>query len=117
MQTDPNLIVVEVFAGSCGFVTLVKARKTGSGRVAIELESQCESVAAVDTEAMGPFTLRDLLKTERSCNRILQEMAKVVQHPSCPVAIAMIRAGEVALGLNVPAPVRIEFKHVDGDRE
>ncbi|MFH1116613.1 MAG: hypothetical protein V1792_22085 [Pseudomonadota bacterium] len=115
VKNDGSLTIVEVFPGACGFVTLVKARKIASGKVVIELESQCESVAALDTEATGPFTLRDLLQTDRSRNRILVEVTKAVQHASCPVPIAMIKAGEVALGLNVPASVRIEFKNDDGE--
>ncbi len=110
MKNDGKVTVVEVLAGACGFVTLVKAYRTSAGEAVIQLESDCDSVAALNTDAMSPITVRDLLKTDRSGNRILDEVAKVVQHPSCPVGIAIIKAGEVALGLNVPARVRIEFK-------
>jgi hypothetical protein len=105
------MTVVNVSAGACGFVTRISACKEDRRSVRISLESQCEAIQALDRvlQRHGPLSLRDIV-SKGTGNRVLMAGAEVVSHASCPVLVAIIKAAEVELGLNVPTPVTIEFE-------
>jgi hypothetical protein len=106
--------VVRVNAGACGFVTKITADKEDKRTVRIELESDCEAVEAlsVKLKELGPLGIKDILSRGIEKNRVFVEGSKTLSHASCPVLGAIIKAAEVELGLNVPAPVSIEFESV-----
>ncbi|AFM23594.1 DUF6951 family protein [Desulfomonile tiedjei] len=106
------MTTVKISAGACGFVTLVKANKGDKRTVCIEMESDCDSVAdlACILEQMDPLGLKEILSTNPGKNRVFQVATEKLPHSACPVPVAIIKAAEVALGLNVPSSVSIEFE-------
>lgn len=106
------MTTVKISAGACGFVTRVKANKGEKRTVRIEMESDCESVAdlAFILEQMEPLGLKEIMSTNPGKNRIFQLATDKLPHSACPVPVAIIKAAEVALGLNVPSSVSIEFE-------
>jgi hypothetical protein len=103
---------VKITAGACGFVTRVKANKGEKRTVCIEMKSNCESVddLAFILEQMGPLGLKEIMSTNPEKNRVFQLAVEKLPHSACPVPVAIIKAAEVALGLNVPSSVSIEFE-------
>jgi len=104
--------VVRISAGACGFEARVTALRNGKGSVRIELESNCESVEdlGIMLEQLGALEIKDFLSTGEKKNRVMQLTADALPHSACPVPIAIIKAAEVELDLNVPCPVFIEFE-------
>lgn len=113
------LTVVKVKAGACGFVTRIKAFKGDKREVRIEIESDCESVDDLGfiLEQLGPLGIKEIISTDPEKNRVFQAAGEKLPHSACPVAVAIIKASEVALGLNVPSPVSIEFESRSEDEE
>lgn len=109
---DKIITVVKVMAGACGFATRIKACKDGQRRVRLRVESECEAVAALGQilEMRGPLEIKDIVSTRLGENRVLKAVSETVRHAACPVAVALIKAAEVQLGLNVASPVTIEFE-------
>lgn len=106
------MTTVKVTAGACGFVTLVKAKKGEKRTVRIEMKSDCEAVddLAFVFEEMEPLGIKDIMSTNPEKNRVLQSATEKLPHSACPVPVAIIKAAEVALGLNVPSSVTIVFE-------
>ena len=106
------MTVVTVRAGACGFHARVTASKNDKVSVRIALESNCESVEdlGVMIERLGALTIKDFMTTGEKKNRVLKLTSDALPHSACPVPVAIIKAAEVELDLNVPCPVFIEFE-------
>jgi len=104
--------VVNVRAGSCGFTLRIKAHKDGQRRVSFQLESECEALGdlALVLEHLGPLAITDIVRSTAGKNPVLTAVSETVSHSACPAAVALIKAAEVELGLNVPSMVTIEFE-------
>ena len=104
--------MVRVSAGACGFEALVRASRSGKVSVRIELQSNCESVEDLGRkfEQAGALTIKDFMSTGEKKNRVLQWTAEALPHSGCPIPVAIIKAAEVELDLNIPCPVSIEFE-------
>ncbi len=102
---------VVVDGGACGFATRIRARKGVGRKVLIELESDCELVSALGEKLveLGPFSMRDIMTRGIKGNPIMEAGSATLSHASCPVPVAILKAAEVELGLNVPCDVTIEF--------
>lgn len=111
------MATVNIFAGACGFVTRVTVTKGDKRTVTIRMESDCQYVAelAFILEQGEPLGLIEILSTNPGKNRIFQFAADKIPHSACPVPVAIIKAAEVALGLNVPSSVNIEFECEPGE--
>jgi hypothetical protein len=109
---EDNLTVVKVQSGACGFVTRIRAEKENKREVKIQIESDCESVYDLGfiLEETGPFNLRDVIGKGQNGNMVLNAASEKLPHSACPVAVAILKACEVELGLAVPKPVSIEFE-------
>ena len=113
---EDHLALVKVRAGACGFLTLVKAERENRREVRIEIESNCESVQDLGAllEQLGLLGMKDVISTNRDKNQILRKAIETLPHAACPVPVAIIKVSEVALGLNIPSPVTIEFESESG---
>lgn len=106
------MTVVRVHAGACGFNACVRASKIDKTSVQITLESSCESVEGLGFvfEELGALEIKDFMSTGEKKNRVFQLASDALPHSACPVAIAIIKAAEVELALNIPSAVFIEFE-------
>jgi hypothetical protein len=113
-----NLTVVRVRAGACGFLSLIKAKQENKREVRIQIESDCESVEDLGfiLEQLGPLGIKEIIATSQKANRVFEAASDKLPHAACPVPVAIIKASEVAMGLNVPSPITIEFAS-DSDDE
>lgn len=106
------MTVVKVTAGACGFVTRIIASKENKREVRIEIESDCESVDDLGfiLQQKGLLGVKDIVSMSHKTNKVFHEASGKLPHSACPVPVAIIKASEVELGLNVPSPVSIEFE-------
>jgi hypothetical protein len=108
--------VVKVRAGTCGFLTRIIAERENGREVRIEIESDCESVLDLGyiLQQLGLLGMKDVISTNREKNQILRAAGDTLPHAACPVPVAILKASEVALGLNIPGIVTIEFEDRSG---
>lgn len=106
------MTIVKVRAGACGFSTCVKAHKENKREVRLAVKSDCASVADLGfiLEELGALGMKDVISTDRVKNQIFKAAADTLPHSACPVPVALLKAAEVALGINIPKPVTIEFE-------
>jgi hypothetical protein len=117
MATEETLAKIRVEAGACGFITRISAVREGERAIRVEIESDCEAVTGLGQalERAGALTLREIVAKGVPDNRVLELGHRMLSHPACPIAVAVIKAAEVELGLNVPSRVTVEFETCPGD--
>jgi hypothetical protein len=109
---ESSLTTVRVSAGACGFEARIKATRKDRRSILIEVESNCESVEELGfvLEQLGALEIKDFMSTGEKQNRVFQLASDALPHSACPVPVAIIKAAEVELDLNIPCPVFIEFE-------
>lgn len=98
---------VEIDSGACGLKTVVEARMNGA-KCAITVESECEAIRSLAGELAEVDPFREI--TFRNGGpETLERGAEHCYHTACPVPVGIIKAVEVAAGLNLPANASINF--------
>jgi len=101
------LAKAEIFSGSCGFTTVVVA--TMNGRVCqLHIDSGCEDVKKLATELIEVEPYNEI-SFHKKMPHTLQLASKYCSHAACPVPTGIIKAVEVAAGLNLPVDVTIRL--------
>jgi hypothetical protein len=97
----------EIFAGICGFSTVVEASTEGDG-VTLSITSDCEAVQGLAKELVqiDPY---QQISFRRGTPRILEMGAKHCIHAACPVPVGIVKAVEVEAGLALPADATIKL--------
>lgn len=106
------MTVVKVKAGACGFVSRITATRENKREIHIAIESDCESVCDLGfvLQETGLLGLKEIMSTKREVNRVFRLAEENIPHSACPVPAAILKAAEVAVGVNLPSPVAIEFE-------
>jgi len=103
----------EIFAGVCGFSTVVQT--STEGKVCqIAISSECEAIQRLGQELtqVNPF---GEISFRRAMPQTLQMGAKYCTHAACPVPVGIIKAVEVESGLALPADVSIKLTKTPKD--
>ncbi len=98
----------EIFAGTCGFSTVIQATKNEDGSIHLAVESQCSAITRLAAELSDVDAMQHL-SARRQVPPILQTGMKFCTHAACPVPVGIIKAVEVEAGLNVPVDVSIKI--------
>jgi hypothetical protein len=101
------MATVVVQAGACGYSVTVNAEPGAGGTVTVTLETDCEMVMKMK-EDLRSLDKRAAL-TGFADNPVYRAAAKHLKHVACPVPTGILKAIEVAAGLNVSRDVRITF--------
>ena len=102
------MTTVRVAPGTCGFVTTVRAEAAGRRRVRVSLESDCEAVRELGRR-LEELDLRQVVGAGFGQGPVFAAGRESLKHASCPVVSGLLKAAEVALGLNLPREARISF--------
>ena len=109
------MVKVEIFAGICGFTTLVNAEDKGGYTASFTLESECPNWKKID-DLLGGKDLNmmtELFKDKKTGvlnSEVLDTSLKMIPHVSCPVISGILKALEVSVGLALPKDATISFK-------
>jgi hypothetical protein len=98
---------VIIKSGSCGFTATVTAEKGADRTVRVTIESDCEQVRKMQDD-IGSLERLDAFKVF-SDNPVYRSAAKRLKHVACPVPSGILKALEVAAGLNLPKDASITF--------
>ena len=99
---------VVIRSGACGFTTTVTAEKGPDKTVRITILSDCEQVRKMQ-EDIGTLERMDAFKGFAE-NPVYRSAAKRLKHVACPVPSGVLKALEVAAGLNLPKDAVICFE-------
>lgn len=101
------MAAAEIHAGACGFTALVRA--TMDGNVCrISIESECESIRELGRRLTEVSPFHEIsFKKGRPMTLELGEQC--CAHAACPVPVGIVKAIEIAAGLNLPADVAIKL--------
>ena len=98
---------VEINSGACGLSTTVKTTMNGA-KCSIEVESECEAIRAL-AEALPEVDPFQEITFMGEGPQTLAAGAENCYHTACPVPVGIIKAVEVAAGLNLPVDSSIKF--------
>lgn len=101
------MTVVEVDAGSCGFITKIEVVKVDARLVKAAVSSDCEMITEWGEE-LGSLDWGQCLKNFVD-SPVFQCASKHISHVACPIPVALIKAIEVEADLTLPANVTIRF--------
>ncbi len=104
------MVVVEVEAGACGMKSVIQACPEGR-EVQLTINSDCPAVVELAAELTG-LSLRQVLAGFGQ-GPLFELAGDHLKHGACPVPAGIIKAAEVALGLNVPRDAVIRFSGQD----
>ena len=107
------MTIVNVNAGSCGFITEVRVQKIDSYRVNVRVISQCEMITNWGSE-LGTIFWKENLRSIRD-SYVFECAFDHIRHIACPVPIALLKAIEVEVGIETPADVSISFTEVEAE--
>lgn len=102
---------VSVDPGPCGHrvtVEVVADPEGGGKRYRLAVETDCPHVQRL-AAALPVLGRMDALAAIPA-NPVYQAAGRCLKHASCPVPSAILKALEVAAGLNVPRPATIRFE-------
>jgi hypothetical protein len=97
----------EIISGACGHTTKVTA--TLEGRICkLTIESPCKAIQKIAEELKEVDPYREI-SFKKGMPRILEVGHKHCFHTACPVPVGIIKAMEVAAGLNLPKDAAIKI--------
>jgi hypothetical protein len=103
----------EIFAGVCGFSTVVEASLEGK-TYQIAVSSDCEAIQRLGQELTQVNPYQEI-SFRRAMPQTLQLGAKYCTHAACPVPVGIIKAVEVEASLALPADVSIKLAKTPQD--
>ena len=102
------MTIVEVNAGSCGFITKIEVLKVDARMVRVVISSDCEMITKLGEELHTldwGQCLRNFVDSP-----VFQCASKHIGHVACPVPVALLKAMEVEVGVALPVDVTIRFR-------
>jgi len=102
----------EIFAGICGFTTVVDANMSGE-ECALSIRSDCPNVQRLAENLSSVDPLKEI-SFRREGPDTLQMAVKHCRHTACPVPSGIIKAVEVAAGLALPKDATIRVMQSEG---
>ena len=91
---------------TCGLITTVEAALTDDRRVTIRIESACKAIRRIAEELTEVDPYQEI-GGRGAESRVLALGRAHCSHASCPVPVAILKAVEVAAGLDLPKPIII----------
>ncbi len=99
---------VEINSGACGLNTTVETKMDGMMKCTILIDSECEAIRALAAELTGVDPFQEISFRGQG-PKTLELGAEHCYHTACPVPVGIIKAIEVAAGLNLPVDASIKF--------
>ncbi len=100
---------VKVESGVCGFTTTIVAQPAEKHQVRLSITSDCQAVTALAGE-LDTLGMRDVLTKGYGQGPVFEAAGRTLAHNACPVVSGIFKAAEVAMGLALPRPARIDFE-------
>jgi hypothetical protein len=105
INTMPKLFIKP----TCGLESTIQTTAIDTQKVKIDIESECAAIRKIadELDEVNPF--QEMSKRGEGPS-ILKLGAQLCTHTSCPIPAMMIKAVEVAAGLDLPKETIIEWQ-------
>ncbi len=109
------MTTVIVNPGACGFEVTIVAEKQPDGKIAVSLDTECETMKKM----LEDISLLDkrVVFAKFQNNPVYLAASKHLKHAACPVPSAILKAVEVEAGLNVAKDAAIAFVKKAGEQK
>ena len=98
---------VHINSGACGFSTTVEAKMNGD-KCTIAIATDCKAIKTLAAELTEVEPFQEISFRGKG-PKTLELGATHCYHTACPVPVGIIKAIEVAAGLNLPVDTSIKF--------
>jgi|LGVF01.2.fsa_nt_gb uncharacterized protein (DUF111 family) len=98
-----------IYAGVCGFTTVVNAEKSGRNDVSLKITSDCPAYKDLD-EKLSQVNAMTCSFNKVGTGQIYEVCQQTCKHGACPVPAGIIKAVEIAGGLALPKNVTISLE-------
>lgn len=102
----------KVFAGACGFTTVVKVSKIAKMKVRVQVISACQDVRRMNDDLAEVDCSRGVFGSMVD-SYIYRVASDKLKNSDCPVPCAIIKAIQVELGGAIPKDVTIKITRED----
>ncbi|MHB8916883.1 MAG: DUF6951 family protein [Desulfocucumaceae bacterium] len=102
----------KVFAGACGFTTVVKVSKIAKMKVRVQIISACQDVRKLNDDLAEVDCSRGVFGSMVD-SYIYRVASDKLKNSDCPVPCAIIKAIQVELGGAIPKDVTIRITKED----
>ena len=106
----------KVFAGACGFTSVVKATRIDKKHVSVKIISACEMLRKMNDDLKLLDWRRDLFCNIRD-SVVYRSADKYLMHTDCPVPSAIIKVIQIELDGMVPMDVNIKFEKMSEEND
>lgn len=106
----------EIFAGICGFSTVVETTMNGKKTCKVTITSDCAAIQRLAQELTQVNPLEEI-SFRRTTPQTMQLGMKYCSHAACPVPVGIIKAIEVEAKLALPAEVTIKLSKSEPSSE
>lgn len=103
---------VKVFAGACGFTSVIKAQSLGQTTVKVEIVSACKMLRNMNAD-IGQLDWKKGIFNRINESVIYRSAGEHLKHTDCPVPCAIIKAIQVEIGAAVAKDVEIRIQKYD----
>jgi hypothetical protein len=106
---------MKIFAGICGFTTVVQGEDKGGYKSMVHIESECPNWRRVN-EVLGGKEINvmtELFKDKKTGtlnSQVLVVSLNTIPHVSCPVIGGVLKTLEVSVGLALPKDATLTFE-------
>ena len=108
---------VRIFAGACGFTSVVKARRLDKNHVEVKIISACKMLRKMNDDLDVIDWRRNLFNNIRD-SLVYISADKHLMHTDCPVPSAIIKVIQIELNGMLPMDVSMTFdREEDVDEE
>ena len=101
------LAKAEIAAGACGFTTTVEATSEGR-RVHLTINSDCKAIQQLAEHLLEVDPMSEI-SFRKGMPKSLEAGATYCIHSACPVPVGIIKAVELAAGMNLPVDATIKL--------
>jgi len=109
------MTTMKIFAGICGFTTVVQGEDKGGYKAIIHIDSECPNWKRVNDVLGGKEinVMAELFKDKKTGkvnSQVLDVSLKSIPHVSCPVISGVLKTLEVSVGLALPKDATLTFE-------
>lgn len=104
----------KIYAGACGFTSVVRARRTTKNKVEVKIISACKMLQKMN-EDLEILDWRHDLFTSILESVVYLSASRRLRHTDCPVPSAIIKTIQIELDGMVPTDVSMKFEKVPDD--
>jgi len=106
------LTKVKVFAGACGFTSVIQVQSGGQTTVKVRIISACTMLRSMNKD-IAELDWKKGIFDKITESVIYRSAGEHIKHTDCPVPCAIIKAIQVEIGAAVPKDVKIRIQKFD----